>query len=209
MPVIVLHLPNLETKPGNRPSKCPQCGSQLLQSWGKSERQINDVSREPTEVYRYRCCDCGHTFRHYPEGISRAVQSLRLRQLAALAWAVGLSSREVVETFEKLGVSLSRMTVWREGQALAEQLQKKDLAEALRKYSISVEYIHGVSTKLGVVIAVDMGEEKRVALGTLDEYNPRQVQAWLEGLAKESGVEVSLVRTDYLNPVYAPQPNEN
>ena len=209
MPVIVLHLPNLETKTGNRPSKCPKCGSQVLQSWGKSERQINDITREHTEVHRYRCCDCGHTFRHYPEGISRAIQSLRLRQLAALAWAIGLSSREVSEAFEKLGVSLSRMTVWREGQVLAEYLKKNNLAEAMRKYNISVEYIHGVSTKLGVVVAVDMGEEKRVALGTLDEYNPRQVQAWLEGLVQESGVQISLVRTDYLNPAYAPNPNEN
>jgi hypothetical protein len=27
------------------------------------------------KVYRYRCCSCRRTFRHYPEGVDRADQT--------------------------------------------------------------------------------------------------------------------------------------
>ena len=33
------------------------------------------------KVYRYRCCHCRRTFRHYPQGVSRAHQTERIRKL--------------------------------------------------------------------------------------------------------------------------------
>ena len=44
-------------------------------------------------------------------------KSIRLRGLAALSWALGLSLRSVSHLLGALGCDLSRMSVWRDVQA--------------------------------------------------------------------------------------------
>jgi hypothetical protein len=64
-------------------------------------------------VYRYCCCHCRRTFRHYPEGVDGADQTHRLRKLAALCWTLGFSYRSIASVFEAFGVLISRMTALR------------------------------------------------------------------------------------------------
>jgi len=76
-------------------------------------------------VHRYRCTNWGRTFRYYPEGVGRPDQSLRLIVLAALAWALGHSTRAAAWFFQQLGVPLGRMRVWRDAQRLAQRLKAR------------------------------------------------------------------------------------
>jgi hypothetical protein len=62
------------------------------------------------QVTRYKCTICKRTFRHYPEGISHAQQSERMKQLAVICWTFGLSYRGVEAILSAFGVSLSRMS---------------------------------------------------------------------------------------------------
>ena len=200
MPVVTIRLPEYKTSPNGRPEKCPYCASQILQSWGQAPKNLQDIHQTYAEVHRYRCSDCGRTFRHYPQGVDRSVQSLRLRQMAALAWVIGLSSRDVVEIFQQVGIELSRMTVWREGRQLARQLQERDAQTLVKKYTLDRVYLPGVSSRFGVVIVLDPGSGKKVVLGTLDEFNPRHVKSWLEGLTQDLDFHVNVVGTDFLSP---------
>jgi hypothetical protein len=84
MSIIVLKLPDVKTKADNRPEKCPACGYDILQRWGGQAKQLRDPQVKEAVVYRYYCCRCRHTFRHYPAGIDQAQQSQRLRKLAAV-----------------------------------------------------------------------------------------------------------------------------
>ena len=88
-------LPQVKDYPDSRPSACPHCGSVILNRHGKVTKRVTDLYLSEVTVMRYRCTDCLRTFRHYPEGVDSHDQSLRLRGLGALSWALGLSLRSV------------------------------------------------------------------------------------------------------------------
>lgn len=199
MPVIVLRLPDHKTDSKDRPRICPYCGNQVLQRWGRVVRQVRDTRSRPAEVYRYRCAECQRTFRHYPKGIDQASQTIRIRYLAALAWVMGLSSREIADFFKKKGILLSNVTVWRDGREMLAQMSNGENSDILRKYSIDTVYLKNVSPRLGIVIAVDLGDGYYEILGTIDEFNPRSVKSWLDPLVRNLEIEVLQLGTGELN----------
>jgi hypothetical protein len=146
---------------------------------------------------------CKRTFRDYPTGIDRSNYSLGTKQLAALIWALGYSYRDIVELFQKYEITLSRSTVWREGQALAAKLQGRKLNNYRKKYTIDPNYVHQVSSNLGVVIAVDVGSGQYAILGTLDEDNPHSVQSWLKPLIKNAEIEILQLQTGKLDLLHS------
>ncbi len=199
MPVIWLKLPNQQVQSNGRPRECPYCAGSILQRWGRVTKPVRDADEAEAEIYRYRCAECERTFRHYPQGLDRSDQSRRIRQIAGLVWAMGMSTREVVGTFKDLGILVSRSTVWREGKQLAGLMDGQDGSKALKKYAVDRTYIHRVSTKLGVVVALTVEGGKSSVLGTLDEYNPRVVKSWLESLIQDIDVQVSVLGTGTLD----------
>ncbi|MCK4977114.1 MAG: transposase family protein [Anaerolineales bacterium] len=199
MPVIWLKLPEIQKPTDSRPHDCPYCGSDILQRWGRVTKPVRDATGLLTEIYRYRCSECERTFRHYPEGVDRSNQTLRIRQIAGLAWVMGMSTRDVVDAFRNVGLKVSRTSVWREGKRLSER--QDDRSESLngKRYSIDRNYVHRVSTKLGVVVALSAKDGREVVLGTLDEYNPRGVKSWMESLIEGIDIEISVLGTGTLD----------
>lgn len=199
MPVIWLKLPEVERTTDIRPKGCPYCGNCILQRWGQVKKPLRDATGLLTEIYRYRCGECERTFRHYPDGVDRADQTLRIRQVAGLAWLMGMSTRDVVKTFKAVGIKISRSNVWREGKRLSETLDEIGESKNNKRYSIDKRYVHRVSTKLGVVVALSARNGREVVLGTLDEYNPRIVRSWMESIVDGIDIEVSVLGTDTLD----------
>jgi DNA-directed RNA polymerase subunit RPC12/RpoP len=199
MPVLLMRISNIDPTPNDRPRHCPYCGSQILQRWGRVSKSVRDPHHETTEVHRYRCTECGRTFRDYPDGVDRANQSQRIRHLAALSWALGLSCRDVVAVFQELGVRLSRMTVWRDGQELLDRLNADEEFHSLPNCNLDRSYPHFRKPGPGVTLAIDLGRGKRVILGTLDEHNPRVVQTWLQPLVQGMELEVTPMETETLS----------
>jgi transposase len=200
MPVFVLRLPKLKTGRLNRPRQCPSCGSPILQRWGREKRSVCDIRQRVTEVHRYRCSACNHTFREYPRGVDQSNQTRRIRNLAALTWMLGLSSREVAGFFTRKGIPLSHMTVWRDGQKLLSRMKNNSNSDFLKKYALDTDFLTGVSSKLGIVVVVDFGDGKHEILGTVNEFNPRRFKAWLELLVKDVEIEVLHLDTGALSP---------
>jgi transposase-like protein len=190
MSIVVLKLPDVKGYNENRPPCCPSCKGEILQRWGGRIRGIRDHQVKEVLVYRYRCCRCRHTFRHYPEGVDQAQQSRRLRKLAAICWTLGLSYRGIAGILGVFGVEVARMTAWRDVQEEAKQLQRRRVWKAVRVLGLDGAYVRGWGEQRPVLVAVDLGEGKPVAIAYLDEHNPHLVCRWLEPLVKRLGVSV-------------------
>lgn len=182
MTILVLKLPTVKPNAEKRPRRCPCCKGSTFQRWGGQFRRVRDPHLQHVLVYRYKCCQCGHTFRHYPEGIDQAQQTQRLRALAAIAWALGLSYRGIESLFAAFGVKMGRMSAWRDTQERSEQLKQKNQWKPVRVLGLD-----GAGVR-GVVVAVDLGNGQPVAVGLLDERNPQTLRKWLEPLIQKLGV---------------------
>jgi len=189
MSIIVLKLPEVKVTAG-RPAQCPACQGEILQRWGGQLKRVRDPYLDEVLVYRYRCCGCRHTFRHYPSGVDQAQQTQRLRQLAGLCWVLGLSYRGVAAIFAVFCVGISRMGAWRDAQERAKQLLRKRIWKPVRILGLDGAYVLGWGEKRAVLVAVDLGEGLPVSIGYLDEADPQAVKRWLEPLVKRLGISV-------------------
>jgi hypothetical protein len=190
MAIVVLKLKAVKRKAEERPRKCPYCEGEIFQRWGQVKKPVRDVRVKTVKVYRYRCCHCRRTFRYYPEGISRADQSERLKQFAALCWTLGLSHRRVSLVLSGWQVCLGHMSVWRDVQAEASERKQHNHKKKVRVLGVDGAYVLGWGEKQPVLVAVDLGDGQVVNLGYVDEHNPQAVRRWLAGLVKELGVGV-------------------
>jgi len=189
MSIVVLKLPEVKVEAG-RPSRCPACKGDTFQRWGKANKVVRDPQIRQVVVYRYRCCQCKHLFRYYPEGVDQAQQTKRLRRLAALCWVLGLSFRGISGVFAVFGVRLSRMTAWRDEQEWGQQLKRSRMDKAVRVLGVDGAYVRGWGETRPVLVAVDLGTEQPVAIGYVDEKNPQAVRRWLTPIVQQLGVSV-------------------
>jgi transposase-like protein len=190
MSIVVLQLPNVKRKSEIRPQRCPNCQGETFQRWGKVSKPVRDHRCRNIQIYRYRCCYCHHTFRYYPQGVDRADQTQRLRKLVVIYWILGMSLRSVVLALSPFGVKLSHMSVWRDLQEQADMLEKQRHWKPVRVLGVDGAYPLINGKKRPVLIAVDLGAGKPLAIGQVDESNPQAVRRWLEPLVKRLGVSV-------------------
>jgi transposase-like protein len=190
MSIVVLKLPVVKRKRGDRPKKCPYCGGETFQRWGQVNKPVKDMRVRNVKVYRYRCCHCGRTFRYYPEGNNRADQTERLRLFAIILWKLGLSYRASSLILSGLNVLISFMTIWRDVQNEAQQMKRHNQWKPVRVLGLDGASVLGWGAKQGVLVAVDLGTSDPVAIGYVDEYNPQAVRRWLEPLVQQHGITV-------------------
>ena len=185
MSIVVLQLPKVKRKTEERPKRCPYCEGETFQRWGNVAKPVKDLRVRTIQVYRYRCCDCRRTFRHYPEGNSRADQTERVRLFAVILWTLGLSHRASSLILSGLQVSLSFMSIWRNVQAQARTLKRKKQWKPVRVVGVDGAYVLGWGEKQPVLVAVDMGTGEPLALGYVNEYDPQAVRRWLAPLVQQ------------------------
>ncbi len=195
MPVVLIECRDRVPDELKSPSFCPSCGATEIIRWGAERRGILDTQPVEATIIRYRCTKCLHTFRHYPKGVDRSPVSDRIRRLAALIWLMDMSCRDVVEVFETLGVSLNRMTIWREGQKLASALSKHTLLQPERRLSLLKEGNGTQHHNSGIILALSLSTEKITTLGLVDAPDVMTVIQWLEPLLKDFDINVSLKET--------------
>ena len=190
MSIVPLSIPEVKRKIKNRPQKCPGCHGVTFQRWGKVIKPVKDNTYRTVELYRYKCCHCGRTFRHYPAGINRADQTERLCKLVVIFWVLGMSLRGACLALSVFGIRLSHMTVWRDIQAQANRLRNRRRWQAVRVLGLDGAYPLIRGKKKPVLIAVDLGSGQPMAIGQIDEANPQAVRRFLEPLVQRLGVSV-------------------
>lgn len=190
MSIVVLKLPDVKQKTEQRPQKCPYCAGETFQRWGQVKKRVKDTRVRNVKVYRYRCCNCRRTFRHYPEGSSRADQTERLRLFVVILWKLGLSHRASSLIVSGLNVLVSFMTVWRDVQAEAQQLKRRNAWKSVRVVGLDGASVLGWGDNQPVIVAVDLGTGEPLAIGYVNEYKPQTVRRWLQPLVQEHGITV-------------------
>ena len=185
-------MPEIEKQPKSRPRQCPYCGSYILQRWGRIVKPVRDTHELEVEVHRYRCCDCGRTFRAYPAGVDRAERTIRLRHLAALAWALGLSLEQVVNLFHTFGIRLSRTTIWRDGQEMVAMLPNGRRTRLVRVLSGGNNSVWLDDHEGGVIVILELKRSKKVMLEMTDESNTDQVHQLLSPIVSQWGLEMDV-----------------
>lgn len=182
--MIVLQLPIVERKNSQRPKQCQYCQGEILQRWGQVNKKVKDTKVRKVKVYRYRCASCRRTFRHYPGGVTRALQSERLEKLVVVIWSLGLSYRSIALLLSAFGVAFSRMSGWRDVQQAGENLCKQVGWKRVRIAGIDGAWLNGT----GIMIAVDMGDGQPLAIGKIDEKDSAAVYRWLKLLKQKHGI---------------------
>jgi hypothetical protein len=190
MAILVLKLPDVKGGTEERPKLCPYCCGETFQRWGRIKKPVKDIRRRNVWVYRYRCCRCRRTFRHYPSGTTSADQTERLRSLVVICWTFGLSYRRASTLLSSLGGMVCPMTVWRDAQEQEQKLRRQNTWKPVRVLGVDGAYVLGWGAKRPVVVAVDLGDGQPVAVGYVDEHDPQAVQRWLEPLVQRLGVSV-------------------
>jgi transposase-like protein len=114
------------------------------------------------------------------------MQSERLQQLAVICWSLGLSYRGIEAVLSAFGVSLSRMSSWRDVQAGAEQIRRRKKWKPARVVGIDGAWLNG----RGVMVAVDLGDGQPLEIGAIDEKDMASVMRWLKGLKQRHGIGV-------------------
>ena len=190
MTLVVLKLPEVKRKREARPQKCRYCAGETFQRWGVVNKPVKDLRVRQVKVYRYRCCHCKRTFRHYPEGNSSADQTERLRLFAILLWTLGLSHRASSLILSGLQVFVSHMTIWRDVQEEAQKIKKHNHWKPVRILGLDGAHILGWGAKQPVLVAVDLGTGEPLTVGYVDEHDPQTVRRWLEPLVQRHGVTV-------------------
>jgi len=190
MSILVLKLPNVKRSTEERPKQCPYCTGETFQRWGQVNKAVRDTKARKIRVYRYCCCRCKRTFRHYPEGTTRADQTERLRLFAVVCWMFGMSYRKVSTLLSGLGIVLCTMTVWRDAQEQEKKLRQRNQWKPVRVLGLDGAYVLGWGEKRPVLVAVDLGAGQPVAVGYVNEHDPLAIQRWLEPLVQRMGVSV-------------------
>lgn len=196
MSIVIIQLPDVKETEEKRPSHCPKCGGETFQRWGRSKREVRDPQIKQVCIYRYRCCSCQRTFRHYPAGIDRARQTQRMRTLAAIGWILGMSYRGLSRYLSAFQIGLSRMSLWRDVQQYAREIEKERHWKPVRVMGLDGAYVRGWGKTQAVLVAVDMGSGQVVTVGCVEEKDPQAVRKFLEPLVQRLGV--SVVVTDDL-----------
>ena len=104
MPRVRFTLPEVNEYPDARPSSCPHCAGAAFHKHACLEKRIKDLYITRVTVVRYKCADCGRTFRRYPSGVDGHSQNKRLRALAALSWALVVNDNYSVRSCCLIGI---------------------------------------------------------------------------------------------------------
>lgn len=191
MPRIRFTLPQVKTLPEGRPTHCTYCQGSLLQRHGMSTKPIKDLYLDQVSLLRYRCTDCGRTFRHYPQGVDHHDQSQRLRALVALLWALGLSHQSISYLLAALGAPIAKMTSWRDvqeaGLAVARKLALPVSVEVMGADE-TVLKVKGKQRVVGLVVEPESGEV--LGLELLVQQDTPAFIRWLKQYAQGLGVKV-------------------
>ena len=190
MSIVTLQLLEVKACETNRPICCPYCKGETFQRWGGAIRRVCDPHIVEVLVYRYRCCTCRRTFRHYPSGVSQASQTARMCVLAAIGWILGMSYRGGSRYLSGFGVKLGRMSIWRDVQQRAKELERERFWKRVRVLGVDGAYVRGWGKTQPVLVVVDMGTGEPVTVGYVDEKNPQAVKKFLEPLVQCLGGSV-------------------
>jgi transposase-like protein len=187
---IRLVVPEVKLQPTERPETCRYCGHWRLHRHGQVTKPVIDHRVREVVVERYKCAVCGRTFRHYPDGVTMQDQSQRTVVLAAVLYGLGLSCAASAAFLGAIGVSIARMSVWRDAQAAGEALRQRRPPSSVRVLGVdeTVYRVRGQEVLVGFVVDATRGET--LTFTVLYGGDAASLLAWLAPYVEAMGAEL-------------------
>jgi transposase-like protein len=190
-------LPVVEPETYAEPAYCPTpgCPGKQFFPFQEVQKNVRDSQYEVVKARRYKCLRCGRTFQVYPQGVSAAQVSQRLKGMAVMLYLLGLSYGAVVLLLEALGVVLSKSSVYRSVQTAGEAvpgLKQKELLRGYQTKALGAD-LTGVKCQgkwLSLGVTVDPLTGWVLSLDQLESEDAQTLQEWIEPIAESVGAHV-------------------
>jgi transposase-like protein len=160
---IEVRLPKVDPDEYEEPEACPYgCGGRHFKAHGVKgeDKATRDLHHEQVKSYRRECMKCRRTFRVYPQGISRAQQSDRLKAMSVLLYVLGLSYGAVSDFLTALGMPIGKTTVYENVQEAGEasrRRQRRDRVGGGKRAAVGADatYVKVKGEQVGIEVIVD------------------------------------------------------
>jgi transposase-like protein len=193
-----VNIPQVDPAVMDAPEVCPyqDCGGEYFTPHQQHcEKSLRDTEYDQVNAMRRKCLRCGRTHRVYPEGVSQAEHSDRLKGAAVLLYLLGISYRGVEDFLTALGCPLDHVTVYRDVQEAGEKgrnLREEWVNRAGEVKVVGGDLTHARCNGQDVVIgvAVDAREGLILDIEVLENEQTETLYEWLQPILALVGAEV-------------------
>jgi transposase-like protein len=192
-----LILPQVNPREFKKPLVCPHkgCQGRYFQHHQQVDKPLKDTAYGAVSAHRYRCLRCLRTFRVYPQGVTRAQTSQRVKGLGLMLYMLGLSYGATSLALEALGVYMSKSSIYETVQAAAEKvpgMKRKEVFAGLRTPALGGD-LTTVKCKgewLPLGLTVDDTTGLVLTVDELSAEDAETIKEWLEPIAEAVDAEL-------------------
>lgn len=196
-----LILPRVEPTKVKMPVVCPHkgCQGRHFEHHQEVDKPLKDTIYEAVFAHRYRCWRCGRTFRVYPQGVTHAQTSQRVKGLAVLLYLLGLSYGAVSLALDALGAYMAKSSVYEAVQASAKKvpgMKRQEVFAGLRTPALGSDLTSVKCNGEWLPLGVTVDDTNGLVL-TIDELPAEDadtLKKWLEPIVQM--VDAELLVTD-------------
>ena len=192
-----LILPVVVAQRYEEPKRCPQqgCPGKYFRQRQEVKKALRDSVHSEVRAIRYECLRCGHTFRVYPQGVSKAQVSQRIKGMAVMLYLLGLSYGAVELMLSALELFFSKTSVYRAVQAAGEAVTGMKRSQILQGYQTKaigadLSYVKCKGKWLPIGVIVDPLNGLVLSIDRLSGEDAQTLQEWIEPIADTVGAQV-------------------
>jgi len=192
-----LILPEVKADSFSKPQRCANgsCEGKHFQQRQVVKKALRDGGYKEVAARRYGCLRCGRTFRVYPQGVSGAQVSQRVKGMAVMLYLLGLSYGAVELMLGALGVFFSKTSVYRAVQAAGEGVEGMKRSQIMKGYQTKaigadLTYVKCKGKWLPIGVIVDPLNGLVLSIDQLSGEDAQTLQEWIEPIADIVGAQV-------------------
>lgn len=187
-------LPKVNVDQITPPTKCvdPTCQGRKFRFHQPVRKALRDTVYHEVQAHRYQGLKSKRTFRVYPQGVSVAQTSLRVKGLAVMLYLLGLSYGATSLALEAIGVSMCKSRVYDAVQEAASRvpgLKREQVFKGLRTPALGAD-LTSVKCKgqwLPLGISVDAISGLVLTVDSLSAQDIEALKQWIEPIAQTRG----------------------
>jgi len=196
-----LILPRVRPSGIEIPAVCPYdgCEGRHFRHHQEVDKRLKDTQYDCVTAHRYECLRCHRTFRLYPQGVTSAQTSQRVKGLGVMLYVLGLSYGATSLALEALGVYMCKTSVYEAVQAAAEEvpgMKRQEVFAGVQTPAVGGDLTsvkcHGEWLPLG--LTVDDTSGLVLTVDALSAEDAETIKEWLAPIVE--AVEAELLVSD-------------
>lgn len=193
-----IRLPKVKPGEYQLPAQCPYegCEGENYKAHQQNcKKPIADTDYGEVNARRYECLRCKRTFRVYPQGVSSAQRSDRLRGIGVMLYTLGLSYGGTADVLEALGWPGSKSSVYRDVQAAGEAVQRLRATHTERQVQVlgvDTTFVTCNRASVTIGIGVDALVGDVLTIEVVETESTEALQPFIDELIEVFEVEVLL-----------------